>query len=195
MPRVLNFKKILSTLRAFYAKERRLPGYNEMLVIFNYRSKNSIFQVLRVLENQGYLVKGPRGKIAPTAKFVGSIRNLGTVQAGIPVDVEQVEAPAVELDHFLAPNPEQTFLLQVRGDSMIDAHIAEGDFVLVEATPEANPGDIVVACVDNEWTLKYLDRDNQGFFFRPANKKFSNIRPKESLRIGGVVRSVIRNFR
>ena len=196
MPRVMNTTKIITALREFFAKERRLPGYNEMLRIFGYRSKNSVFQALRMLEDQGYIVKGPTGKIAPTAKLDGSVRILGTVQAGIPVDAEQLaDAPSVQMETFLAPHPERSFLLEVRGDSMVDAAITEGDYVLVEARNKANVGDIVVANVDGEWTLKYLDQDADGLFLRPGNAKYKPIRATRTLSIAGVVRAVVRRYR
>ena len=113
MPRVMNTTKIIAALREFFAQERRLPGYNEMLRIFGYRSKNSVFLALRMLEERGYVVKGPHGKISPTAKLDGAIRILGTVQAGIPVDAEQLtDARTVQMEKFLAPHPDRSFLLE-----------------------------------------------------------------------------------
>ena len=191
----MNTQKIITALREFFAQERRLPGYNEMLRIFGYRSKNSVFQALRMLEDRGYIVKAPTGKISPTAKLDGAIRILGTVQAGIPVDAEQLtDAPPVQMERFLAPHPERSFLLEVRGDSMIDAAINEGDYVLVESKEKASVGDIVVANVDGEWTLKYLDKDGDGLFLRPANKRYAPIRAREKMSIAGVVRAVVRRY-
>lgn len=196
MPRVMNTTKIISALREFFAKERRLPGYNEMLIIFGYRSKNSVFQALHMLEDQGYIVKGPNGKIAPTAKLDSTVRVLGTVQAGIPVDAEALaDAPAIHMESFLAPHPERSFLLEVRGDSMIEAAINEGDYVLVEAQNKADLGDIVVANVDGEWTLKYLAKDENGLYLRPGNAKYEPIYAKQSLTIAGIVRAVVRRYK
>ena len=195
MPRVMNTTKIIAALREFFAQERRLPGYNEMLRIFGYRSKNSVFLALRMLEERGYIVKGPHGKISPTAKLDGPIRILGTVQAGIPVDAEQLtDARTVQMEKFLAPHPDRSFLLEVRGDSMIEAAINEGDYVLVEAREKANVGEIVVANVDGEWTLKYLDKDAKGLFLRPANSRYAPIRAREKMTIAGVVRAVVRRY-
>lgn len=192
----MNTTKIITALREFYAKERRLPGYNEMLIIFGYRSKNSVFQALHMLEDQGYIIKSDNGKIAPTSKLDGCVKLLGTVQAGIPVEATALaDAPSVYLETFLAPNPERSFLLEVRGDSMIDAAINEGDYVLVEHRNIANIGDIVVANVDGEWTLKYLACDQKGLYLRPGNPKYEPIHAKESMTIAGVVRAVVRRYR
>ena len=79
-------------------------------------------------------------------------------------------------------------MLTVRGDSMIDAGILPGDVVLVEKGPRPKQNDVVVACVDGEWTLKYYVRDAAGVRLEPANRKYKFIRPQRSLEIGGVVR-------
>ena len=92
----------------------------------------------------------------------------------------------------LAPD---TFALQISGDSMIDEGIYEGDFVLIDKHKFAKNGDIVAACIDNEWTVKTLRKEEEGFVLVPGNKKYPVIHPKESLTIGGVVVHVIRNYR
>ena len=98
------------------------------------------------------------------------------------------------MEKFLAPHPERSFLLEVRGDSMIEAAINEGDYVLVEAREKANIGDIVVANVDGEWTLKYLAKDAKGLFLRPGNSRYAPIRAREKMTIAGVVRAVVRRY-
>jgi len=86
-------------------------------------------------------------------------------------------------------------MLTVRGDSMIDAGIHPGDLILVERGVKPKPNDIVVAQVDDEWTLKYYVVDGVGVRLDPANPKYRFIRPKRSLTVGGVVRAVIRKYR
>jgi len=85
-------------------------------------------------------------------------------------------------------------MLTVNGDSMSGAGILPGDIVLVEkgGTPKEN--DIVVAQVDDEWTLKRFVRDRAGVRLDPANPKYRFIRPRRSLVIGGIVRAVIRKY-
>jgi len=85
-------------------------------------------------------------------------------------------------------------MLTVRGDSMIEAGIQPGDIVLVEKGITPKPHDIVVAQVDEEWTLKYFIKDRVGVRLDPANPKYRFIRPKHSLVIGGVVKAVIRRY-
>jgi repressor LexA len=83
----------------------------------------------------------------------------------------------------------------VKGESMIDAGIHDGDLIVVEQQPNANVGEIVVAIVDNEFTVKYLDREKGGFVLKPANKAFPVIRPKGRLEIFGVMAGLVRRTR
>ena len=101
---------------------------------------------------------------------------------------------AVSLDSYLVERPEETFLVKVQGDSMIDAGIHEGDMVLVERGRTAREGDIVVARVDGEWTLKTYERRAGQAVLVPANKRYSVIKPDHELTFGGVVIGVIRKY-
>ena len=165
-----------------------------MLDLFGYRSKNAVFGLLAKLEEVGYVVKDANGRIALLPKLTGTVRLLGSVAAGFPTQEEEQEADAVTLDEYLVKDPDRSYMLTVRGDSMIDAGILPGDIVLVEKGPRPRQNDIVVACVDDEWTLKYYVRDAGGVRLEPANRKYKFIRPRHSLEIGGVVRAVIRKY-
>ena len=193
MPRQLDMPEKIRRLREFLVKERRMPGYNEMLELFEYRSKNAVHGLLRMLRDQGYLTL-EHGKPAPTGKLRGGVRLLGVVQAGFPSPAEEELVDILSLDEFLIRRPEATFMLKVTGDSMLDAGIHPGDLVLVErgATPKSN--DIIVAQVDGEWTLKYFVKDRTGVRLEPANRKYKTIRPRQSFSVGGVVRTVIRKY-
>jgi SOS regulatory protein LexA len=183
----------VSRLRSFYLTERRTPGYNEMLSIFEYRSKNAVHGLLRRLQALGYL-RIANGKMAFTAKLTGAIRVLGSVQAGFPSPAEEELLDTLSLDEFLVERPDSTFMLKVSGDSMVDAGIQPGDLVLVERGRAPKSNDIVIAEVDGEWTMKYYIKDKRGVRLEPANKAFKTIRAKQTLRIGGVVRSVVRKY-
>ena len=170
-----------------------MPGYNEMMTIFEYRSKNAVHGLLRKLDEYGYIKKTGR-KFAPTAKLVGTIKLLGAVQAGFPSPAEEELVDILSLDEFLVKRPEATFMLTVSGDSMIDAGIHPGDIVLVERGRNPRNGDIVIAQVDDEWTMKYFVRNRKQVSLEPANKKYKTITPQQSLTIGGVVKTVIRKY-
>ena len=194
MPRTIQLADKIRQLRQFWRQERRPPTYAEMLDLFGYRSTNAVFGLLAKLEETGYVVKDANGRIALLPKLTGTVRLLGSVAAGFPTQEEEQEADAVTLDEYLVKDPDRSYMLTVRGDSMIDAGILPGDIVLVEKGPRPRQNDIVVACVDDEWTLKYYVRDAGGVRLEPANRKYKFIRPRHSLEIGGVVRAVIRKY-
>ncbi|MBT3193670.1 MAG: repressor LexA [Verrucomicrobia bacterium] len=189
----MDIQEKVGHLRDFYARERRVPGYNEMLEIFDYKSKNAVFQLIKRLDELGYLIKTGR-KIAFTGKLTGNIRLLGAVQAGFPSPAEEELIDTLSLDEFLVEKPDATFMLKVTGDSMIEAGIHPDDMVLIEKGPSPKSGDIVIACVDGEWTMKYFIRDRSGIHLDPANPKYAPIRPENTLEIAGIVKTVIRKY-
>ncbi len=195
MPRSINLGQKLELLRGFYKHERRLPGYTEMMALFGYRSKNAVFGLLQRLQEYGYLEKNSHGKLAVTDKLIGTIKLLGSVQAGFPSPAEEELVDTLSLDELLVKRPEATFMLTVSGDSMIDAGIQPDDMVLVERGRVPKTNDVVVAQVDGEWTLKYFVKNGQEVCLEPANRNYQTIRPRRSLSIGGVVTAVIRKYR
>ena len=193
MPRKVNIREKVDALRAFHAREHRVPGYNEMLDLFGYRSKNAVFGLLEKLCEQRYITK-THGKIAFTEKLLGSIRLLGSIEAGFPSPAEEELIDTLSLDEFLVDNPASTFMLKVTGDSMIDAGIHPGDMVLVDKGITPKTDDIVIAAVDGESTMKYFVKKGRTVELEPANRRYKTIVPKQSLEIAGVVRSVIRKY-
>ncbi|MCO5068295.1 MAG: transcriptional repressor LexA [Kiritimatiellae bacterium] len=194
MPRTLDIQEKIQELRLFYRREKRLPSYREMLDVFGYRSTNAVSGLVKKLVEHGFLAKDAEGHLSPTAQLSGTVRMLGFVQAGFPSPAEEAAADVLSLDEYMIRRPEATFLLTVNGDSMVDAGIHPGDIVLVEKGSQPRNGQIVVAQVDGEWTLKYYVKDSVGVRLDPANRKYQFIRPRQSLVIGGVVRGVIRRY-
>lgn len=195
MPRRMNLGEKIQALRAFYKRERRVPGYEEMMILFGYRSKNAVFGLLKKLESFGYITKNRQGKISLTDKITGTVMMLGAVQAGFPSPAEEELIDTISLDELLVARPEATFMLTVSGDSMIEAGIHPGDIVLIEKGKTPKNNDVVVAQVDGEWTLKYFIRDRRGVVLEPANPRYRPIRPRRTLELGGVVTAVIRKYR
>ena len=195
MPSRLTVPEKIHRLRTFCRTEGRPPVYAEMCTLFAYRSKNAVHGFLQKLEARGYIRKSPTGKVIPTGRLTGTIRLLGTVQAGFPSPAEEELVDVMSLDEFLVQRPEATYMLTVSGDSMIEAGIHPGDIILVERGANARSGDIVVAQVDGEWTIKYLRRRGRQVILEPANPRYQPIRPRESLTIGGIVKAVIRKYR
>ena len=119
---------------------------------------------------------------------------LGLVEAGFPSPAEEELVDTMNLDDYLVENKEATYILKVKGDSMIDAGICEGDMVIVERKEVPKVGEIVIAEVDGEWTMKYLRKRGGRFYLEPANKNYRPIMPKDDLKIAAVVRAVVRKY-
>jgi SOS regulatory protein LexA len=179
---------------SFYTENRRMPTYEEMKSLFGVASKNTVAYRVNKLLDGGFLLKeGSKLMLAET----GSVMRLGTVQAGFPTAAdEDVASELVSLDDFLVEKKSSTYMLEVMGESMIDAGILEGDLVLVERGKTPRRGDIVLALVDNEYTLKYLETENGKPVLVPANKKFKKIYPNpNTLKIEAILKAVIRKYR
>ena len=190
-------KKVL----AFYQRKRRMPGYVEMMEITGFKSKNAVFKFIGKLVEEGVVAKDARGRIAPKNIRQG-VPLLGLVEAGFPSAAEEELLDVMDFDEFLVPNKESTYILKVKGDSMIDAGIHPGDMVVVERKQTYKPGQIVVAMIDGEYTMKYLRRSTgltagkkEGqYYLEPANKKYKPIYPTEAFRVEAVVTAVVRKY-
>lgn len=180
-------------IRRFYISKRRMPSYGELTTLLGFKSKNAAYQLAEKLIEDGFITKDKTGKLLPHNLY-GSIRVLGTVEAGFPSPAEEELSDTITIDEWLIENHEATYLLEVKGDSMKDAGIKEGDFVVAERTDKHKVGDIVVAQIDGEWTMKYLRKDKKGYYLEAANKRYKDIRPNEELEITAVVRGVIRKY-
>ena len=179
-------------VRQFFRSHHRAPSFEEMRALFNYRSKASAYFLVNQLIEKNFLQKDSRGKLLWDS--LAGVRLLGSIQAGLPAAEEEQIAETISLDEHLIKNPEETFLVKVSGDSMIDAGIHEGDLVLVERGREPKDHDIIIAQVDGEWTLKYYEKRDGRARLIPANKKYSPIEPKHELKTGGVIVAVIRKY-
>lgn len=186
-------EELLNVIKAFFRKNRRLPSYSEMLRLFGFSSKNSVFKIVKAWVEEGFLKKEGR-KLAPTSKFF-SLPLLGLVRAGFPILAEE-NRNYLSLDEYLIENPQSSFLLKVGGDSLMGIGIFEGDIVIIERKKEATPGDIVLAQIDKEWTLKILrkERGLKRMFLVAANPNYPPLYPQYELQIHGVVKAVIRKF-
>ena len=178
-----------------------MPTYSEMLKLFNFKSKNAVFKIVEKLVEAGLVAKDHLGRLIPTKTF-SEVPMLGLVTAGFPATVEEELADTVNLDDLLVKNKPLTYMLEVDGDSMIDAHIEKGDMVLVEKTNQVKDGDIVIAEVDGEFTMKYFRRSTvltagkkeEKVWLEPANKNYKPIYPKHALNINAVLKAVIRKY-
>lgn len=186
--------KHLATLRAYYKGTGAFPSMPRLCEVLGLASTSSVFALVGRLSKAGFL-KRVDGRIVPTKLFFARPL-LGSVRAGHPQPADQAEPEVLTLDDYLIDDPNRTSLHKVRGDSMRDAGILEGDLVVVEHNAPAAPGDIVVAVVDGEMTVKTLRRTSEGrFYLEAANPAYPEIHPKTSLEVLGVVVSVCRRMR
>ncbi|WPY00231.1 S24/S26 superfamily peptidase [Candidatus Trichorickettsia mobilis] len=116
------------------------------------------------------------------------------VQAGSPSPADGHMCNRLDLNRHLIKNPNATFFVQVTGESMIDAGIKENDLLVVDRAIEATNNKIVIAVVNNEFTVKRLKIINNEAFLMPENPKFLPIKMEEGSYIWGVVTSVIQKF-
>lgn len=189
-----NDQEYLGKLQDFYAQHRVLPSYATIGELLGLRSKSSVAALAARLKLQGYLETAPDKRLKPTDRFFERILALDAVRAGMPSAADNGSGDMLTIDDYLVERPSQTVLIRVKGDSMCDAGIHAGDIVVVEKRPTADIGEIVVAIVDNEFTLKYLQQDKRGFFLQPANPAYPVIRAQGQLEIFGVVRGLVRKY-
>lgn len=184
-------------LESFYSQHKRMPTYSEMMKLFSFKSKNAVFRVVGKLIEAGLVAKDHLGRLIPTKTFAEntvSVPMLGFVTAGFPATVEEELADRINLDDLLIEKKAQTYMLEVDGDSMIDAHISKGDMVLVERAIVAKDGQIVIAEIDGEFTLKYFRKSGNKVWLEPANKNYKPIYPQNSLNVNAVLKAVIRKY-
>jgi len=170
-----------------------MPSYSELMAVAGFRSKNAVYKLVQRIVAQDWLEKDATGKLLPGRSF-SELPILGTVTAGFPSPAEEELADTMSLDEFLITNKEATYILKVNGESMIEAGILPGDMLLVERGAEPRDGDIVIAQIDREWTMKYFRKRGREVFLEAANKDFKPIYPTEELQIAAVVRVVIRKY-
>ena len=189
----MSYDTYKTRLIAFYTKNKRLPGYKEIMEFTGFRSKNAVFKFIQRLVDDDIVRKDARGRLSPDL-LTGGVRLLGLVEAGFPSAAEEELLDTISFDEFLTPNKEASYILRVKGDSMIDAGIRDGDMVIVEKKNHYKPGQIVIAMVDVDHTMKYLREKNGKSYLEPANEKYQPIYPTESLEIEAVVTGVVRKY-
>ncbi len=187
-------EKYLAKLRTHWKRYAAFPSMAKLCETVGLSSTSSVFALVGRLVEAGFLERVD-GRIAPTRKFFARPL-LSPVRAGQPQPASQEEPEVLTIDDYLIDDPNRTSLHKVRGDSMKDVGILEGDLVVVEHHTPTRPGDIVVAWADNELTVKTLLLDPQGrYYLQPANSAYKPIFPATSLEVMGVVIGVVRKTR
>ena len=178
------------------------PTLREIASHFGLRGPKAPQKTLQILEKKGYIRRVPGGSRAiemliPPLVHKSQILSLpmvGRVRAGEPIlAIENIEG-YINLDQSLVSS-DDVFLLRVQGDSMIDAHIQDGDFALVKPQPNAENGEIVVALVDDEATIKRIFKKRDLIRLEPANPHMEPIVVRKGERRVTIVGKVVGIFR
>jgi SOS regulatory protein LexA len=184
---------VQKSIATFFRQQRRMPSYQEMLDLLGVKSKSVVNFWINKLIEANLLEKDNKGHLSFT-KNAFAIPLVGSIQAGFPSPEEEALCDVISMDEYLITKPETSFLLQVSGDSMNGAGIMEGDLVIIEKARHPKTGDIVIAEVDGDWTMKYFRKKGKQIILEAANPKYPDIIARTELRIGGVVAAVIRKY-
>jgi repressor LexA len=194
---------VLDFIEDYQLSFGKSPTIREMKEHFGLSSDNSILKHLKALTEKGFIQKDdtPRG-----IKLLNSVKEklnsnggiklavLGAVPAGGPVLTDEYVSDWMTVGKDIASNSKDFFLLQVTGNSMIDAGIFEGDLVVVDMKKSPKNGDVVVALVDGGNTLKRFIKEGNNIYLKAENKDYQDIHPENELVVQGTVSSLIRQY-
>ncbi len=178
------------------------PSISEMAEYLKVRSKNAVAKLLKALEEGKYIKTSGKARGIEVLNTLGeslekgfvSVPLLGHIQAGSPHLAEEHIEEWINLPQSLIKGRRDVFLLKVRGDSMINAGIFEGDLVIVKPTKDVKNNDIVVALLHDEATVKRFIQIKNRAYLKAENPDYKNIYPKEEWMVQGKVVGVIRNL-
>lgn len=191
-------KKVLDFIQREQRERGLTPSTREIQNHFRFASQTSAMQYIAALEKKGFLQRHAgkaRALITSMQKQrIHDVPIYGQIPAGMASMTEQDIEGHVSLDHHSANVSKHhgTFALRVRGDSMIGAHILDGDLVILEQSKEVHNGDIVAALIDGETTLKRYVVDRGRPYLKAENPRYPNLIPARELKIQGVMVSLVR---
>jgi len=193
-------KEILDFISGFIERNGYSPSMEEIAENFHFASLNAVFKHLEALESRGHLHRDSNRarsiQLSPkSAAGVQSVPLFGYVAAGRPI--EAISNPeTLQIPESFLPRRGHSYVLRVQGESMIDEHIQDGDYVVVESRESADPGDMVVALIDGEnVTLKKFYPEGNLIRLQPANETLAPIvLDAARVKIQGVVVSVLRKY-
>ena len=189
---------VLDFIRDFRADKGVMPSLRQIQGHLKFASSQAAHKQLQALEKKGAIQRSGGAARSMTVTGMAPVNLihiplLGMIPAGYPSDQEQQSDRCVSIDEdtLQLPKNARTFALEVRGDSMIDAHIVEGDVVIMELRDPAHR-DIVAALIDGETTLKRFLIHKGKPFLRAENPKYPDLIPAHELVIQGVFRALLR---
>jgi len=205
-------KEILEFIEEFREQEGIAPTHREICERFGYSSYGTVYKHLKLLAEKGFLwrdwnqkrglqlIKPAPGRKAARAVSAAGIRDLpfeGLIAAGRPIEAVSGNERLGVPEHILGRRIGPHYVLRVVGDSMIEEGIHDGDLVVVQSREEAEPGEMVVALVGNEATLKrfYPEKKQRRVRLQPANPQMKPIYvPAGDVRVQGIVVGLMRRF-
>ena len=199
-------EKLLQFINNFQLKSNVTPSFDEMKDGLGLKSKSGIHRILSALEERGYIRKlNNRARAIEVLKFPKNktdlnnnsiaIPILGKIAAGHPIEAITDDTNYIDIPQSLLGKGEY-FLLEVEGDSMINAGIFDGDQVIIEKRNDAKNGEIVVALIDNnEATLKRIYKRGQQLALQPENPAFKTvIYGPDRVQIQGILKQLFRKY-
>jgi repressor LexA len=191
-------KNVLDFIQREQREKGITPSTREIQSHFRFASQTSVMQYIAALERKGFLdrhARKARALITPVQKVrITDIPIYGQIPAGMSALTEQTIEGHVSLDTRSAniSKNREKFALRVQGDSMIGAHIIDGDIVILEDSEEVHNGDIVAALIDGETTLKRYVVEHGWPYLKAENPRYPNLIPARELKIQGVMVSLVR---
>jgi repressor LexA len=204
LPRTQRQKDILDFITRFLERHGHQPSYAQIARHFGVKSRATIAKHITALEKRGLLARqhedgsfGLNVKVEDTTSdSLCEVKLLGRIAAGAPLEVVDYEE-RIPVPRFLLGRvkPDRVYALKVKGDSMIDEHICDGDIALIENRTDARDGEIVVALLieENQATLKRLYRRGVNIELQPANSQLQPLTlPASQVRVQGIFRGLLR---
>ena len=191
-------KNVLDFIQSEQRGKGITPSTREIQRHFQFASQTSVMQYIVPLERKGFLSRHSRkarALITPVQKVrITDVPIYGQIPAGMSTLSEQIIEGHVSLDARSAntSNNGRIFALRVRGDSMIGAHIIEGDIVILEDRKDVQNGDIVAGLIDGETTLKRYVVEHGRPYLKAENSRYPDLTPARELRIQGIMVSLVR---
>lgn len=197
-------RRILDFILEFQERHGISPTHKEICDEFGYSSYGTVHKHLKLLTEKGYIKRAWNQKRgvqvvqqggAPTGKPEARLPFYGLIAAGRPIESvpghDRIGVPT----HLLRKSSRDHYVLRVTGDSMIEEGIHDGDLVVVQQREEAEPGEMVVALVDSEATLKRFYPQGEKVRLQPANHQMEPILvPAAAVRVQGIVVGLMRRF-
>ena len=191
-------KNVLDFIQSEQRGKGITPSTREIQKHFRFASQTSVMQYIAALERKGFLsrhARKARALITPVQKVrITDVPIYGQIPAGMSTLSEQTIEGHVSLDARSAnvSNNRRIFALRVRGDSMIGAHIVDGDIVILEDRRDVQNGDIVAGLIDGETTLKRYVVEHGRPYLKAENPRYPDLTPTRELRIQGIMVSLVR---